>query len=401
LPLFGAMVLKHALEHREEPSAKRLSTDKAKGRMSMSPEKKVKSQSRQLVIVLPDQARKEVEARHRLRWGKKIPAKQWHLLPLVRRNKKINKILQMDPAATEKQCKAQVMNSRRGMLSAAEGLYKKPMLDALRKPEAFDFKRNPEIWEATRAWVWNVRDPDSGSIVMQCDFGKKELASMVGDLKGDIGVLKSSVEQLLAKKTNDVVAVNTHPGHHAGPDRISNYCALNLVAIAAKLIKKKAPKMKLGVIDIDVHAGDGTHAFIQENPHLVSKFVSIHSPIRFCNMNSDLGENQSEPLKLNREREVAPYRYIAKIKETLDTWNKDHLDVIIVSMGFDTLKSDPEAGKLLGYTMLPKDFHEVGNIFAHRKEQILFLQEGGYNLNETAKAFEYLMKGFRKGRKCL
>jgi len=300
---------------------------------------------------------------------------------------------------TNKQMKAQFMTSKKGALSAAEGVYGKPMLGALNQPEAYTFKRNPEIFKRTKAWVFDVTDPegdDTGSVIMQCDFDRRELAGMVGDLKGDVGVLKASVAQLLAKKTNDVVALNTHPGHHAGPHRISNYCALNYVAIAATLIKKKAPKLKLGVIDIDVHAGDGTHQFIQDFPKLFDKFVSIHSPVEFVNMNSDLEAHQVN-LKLNKEREISPERYIASIKEVLDAWDKTKLDIIIVSMGFDTLKKDPEAD-FLGYQMLPVHFREVGNVFAQRKEQILFLQEGGYNLNETAKAFDYLMKGFRTGR---
>jgi len=385
-------IQKRRLESREEPCAKRLC------KTPCAKVVKVKSQSRQLVIILPELAVEEVQAKQRCSWKKKVPAKQWHLLPLVRRNKKIQRINQMEMTETTTQVKAQVMTSKKGELSVAEGVYGKPMLEALGRPEDFVFKRDDDLWRTKKAWVWNVIDAKLGSIVMQCDFTKKELVSMVADLKGDIGVLKSSISQLLAKKTNDVVALNTHPSHHAGPHCVSNYCALNYVAIAAKLLKKKAPHLKLGVIDIDVHAGDGTHQFIEENPKLFDKFVSIHTGRKFFNMNTDL-DVHGVSLSLNNRSEVSAQRYIAKVKETLDGWNKAKLDIIIVSCGFDTLEADPEAGSLLGYQMLPVHFREIGDIFAQRKEQIFFMQEGGYNLNETAKAFEYLMKGFRKGRK--
>lgn len=319
---------------------------------------------------------------------------------MVRRNKKIQRINQMEKSETDKQVRAQVMTSKKGTFSVAEGVYDKPMLAALRQPEAFVFKRDRETWEYNRTWVWNVMEANSGRVVMKSDFCKKDLGFMVADLKGDVGVLRNSVSQLLAKKTNDVVALNTHPGHHAGPNRISNYCCLNYVAIAATMIKRKAPHLRVGVIDIDVHAGDGTYQFLKENPKLVHKYVSIHTPVMFLNMNSDLVES-GVCLKKNRRSEVSSQRYIAKIKEVLDSWNKERLDIIMVSTGFDTLQKDPEAGELLGYQMLPVHFREVGEIFAHRKEQMFFIQEGGYNLNETAKAFEYLVKGFRKGRKIL
>jgi acetoin utilization deacetylase AcuC-like enzyme len=214
-------------------------------------------------------------------------------------------------------------------------------------------------------------------------------------LERDLGVLKTSVEQLLAKKVHDVIAVNTHPGHHAGPNRAMNYCTLNNIAIAAGLLKEARPSLKLGVLDLDVHPGDGTQEFVKQHQHLIDKYVSIHCTTKFMHMNSSLGSN-GRGLRLDKEFKVVPERFIAKIADVLTSWNQERLDVIIVAMGFDTLKRDPLAK--VGFQMLPVHFRAIGHMFSQRPEQIFVVQEGGYNLNETARAFDYLIKGFKRGR---
>lgn len=365
---------------------------KAKGYTSIV---KRRARTRQLVVVFDEHAKAEVLARRHVVWPKNVPAKRWYLLPIVRRNKKIKKVMQMDKTATNTQVALRLLSSKNGILSDADCVYAKEVLEVLRHPDKFVFKRTPDI---IRVLGWNIMQASSTSVLAQTDFYQAELVGMAADLERDVGVMKKSVEQLLAEKTCDVVAVNTHPGHHAGPKRIMSYCALNNVVIAASFIKRKDPSMKVGVIDIDVHAGDGTHAFIKQNPQLVTKFVSIHCTARFCNMGYDLGSSGC-PLKRDREAKVSPQRLNAKIKQVLDTWSKAKLDIVIVSLGFDTLKHDAEAGHRLGFQMLPAHFQDVGHTFAQRSEQMLFIQEGGYNVNETADAFEKLVQGFRRGRK--
>merc|ERR1712032_343715 len=178
-------------------------------------------------------------------------------------------------------------------------------------------------------------------------------------------------------------AINTHPGHHAGPARIAGFCMINNAALAAKLMKNAQPRRKLGVIDIDVHPGDGTQQFVKRHRDMLDKYVSIHSSAKFWNVGADLGRN-GIALKLDNKRQVSAHRLVNKIDEVLTSWDRARLDVIIVSLGFDTLKLDRTAQ--CGFQMLPAHFHQVGHIFAKREEQIFFVQEGGYNLSETADA---------------
>lgn len=303
----------------------------------------------------------------------------------------------MDKSASKTNAKAKVVTSKKGILSEAHCAYDEDVLRVLQDPHSYEFTRVKPNRNGIALWAWNISKANSKAIIMQSDFRKKELSFMVSELERDLGVLRKSVDQLLAKKTHDVVAVNTHPGHHASPKKAVNYCALNNIAIVARLIKRQAPKMKIGVIDLDVHPGDGTHKFLKQQPDLVDAFVSIHTTIKFLNMNSNLGNN-GLGLKWDEKRKVSVDRFFSNVEKVLNTWSRQRLDIIIVSMGYDTLKSDPDA-KCLGFQMCPHHFSQIGSMFAQRPEQIFILQEGGYNLNDTALAFDFLIKGFRRGRK--
>jgi acetoin utilization deacetylase AcuC-like enzyme len=312
-----------------------------------------------------------------------------YAFPNVRRNKKILKVLQMLKAGCKSNKTIHVVTSRKKGLSEIENLYGHDVVEVLKHPGHFDFHREKDC-----KGIWNITKKKSSSVIMQADWDQIDFHFLRDPLERDLGVLKTSVEKLLANKVNDVVAVNTHPGHHAGPKRAMNYCTLNNIAIAAKLLKEARPSLKLGVLDLDVHPGDGTQEFVEQHQHLIKRYVSIHCTTKFEHMNSSLGSNGAG-LRLDTECKVTPERFIAKIAEVLTAWSRERLDLMIVAMGFDTLKRDPFK---VGFQMLPVHFRDIGYMFAQRQEQFFFVQEGGYNLNETARAFDYLIKGFKRGR---
>lgn len=372
--------MKQQLAHREDFASKRLCSH------VRAASRKMLAAKRQLIVVCDKRAKFEVQARQQV---KKVALTN-DAFPMVRRNKKILKVLQMLKAEAKSNKMVQVVTSRKKGLSEIESLYGKDVVEVLKHPEGFDFSRRRE-----KGLLWNVTKDQSACLIMQTDCTQDDFKCLRDPLERDVGVLKTSVAQILADKVHDVIAINTHPGHHAGPNRVANYCILNNIAIAARLLKQARPSVKVGVLDLDVHPGDGTQEFVEQHRHLINKYVSIHCTARFLHMNSCLGSN-GVGLRLNREFKVPPERFIAKIEEVLTNWNSERLDVIIVAIGFDTLKRDPLAK--VGFQMLPVHFRDIGHIFSQRPEQIFFVQEGGYNLNETARAFDYLIKGFNRGR---
>jgi len=78
------------------------------------------------------------------------------------------------------------------------------------------------------------------------------------------------------------VAANLAGGtHHASADRGSGYCVFNDVAVASRLMQAQASAapLRIVVIDLDVHQGDGTARIFEGDPSVFT--VSLHGERNF------------------------------------------------------------------------------------------------------------------------
>ena len=64
------------------------------------------------------------------------------------------------------------------------------------------------------------------------------------------------------------------PGHHALPDRAMGFCLFNNVAVAARWAQAELGVERVGILDWDVHHGNGTQAIFWDDPTVL--FVSLH-----------------------------------------------------------------------------------------------------------------------------
>ena len=88
------------------------------------------------------------------------------------------------------------------------------------------------------------------------------------------GSLIEICKNILSKKIEHGYAIIRPPGHHADMSTARGFCIFNSVAVAVKYILNKNDKIKIAILDWDVHHGDGTQAiFYNEQNHL---FISIH-----------------------------------------------------------------------------------------------------------------------------
>ncbi len=63
---------------------------------------------------------------------------------------------------------------------------------------------------------------------------------------------------------------------------------------------------------------------------------------------------------------------------------------IAVTVGFDTLVTDPEIVPGAGMALVPSDFKEMGAMFRALGLPLLFIQEGGYDLGGVGPSAAYL-----------
>lgn len=177
--------------------------------------------------------------------------------------------------------------------------------------------------------------------------------------------------------------------HHAYAERGSGFCVFNDVAVAARLLqaerirhlRRHAAPMRVAVIDLDVHQGNGT-AHIFGGDHSVFT-VSLHGARNF--------PFRKEPSDLDVELPdgCTDGAYLEALEQALETLAQ-RFDPEIV---FYLAGADPHEGDRLGRLALTHDGLEARDrrVFDwawQRRVPLAFAMAGGYgrNLEDTVQA---------------
>ncbi len=98
---------------------------------------------------------------------------------------------------------------------------------------------------------------------------------MVDRSRRSVGATVAAARAALAEG----VAANLAGGtHHASASRGSGYCVFNDVAVAARILQAEAP-LRIVVVDLDVHQGDGTAAIFAGDASVFT--ISLHGAKNF------------------------------------------------------------------------------------------------------------------------
>ena len=169
------------------------------------------------------------------------------------------------------------------------------------------------------------------------------------------------------------VAANLAGGtHHAYRNKGSGFCVFNDSAIAARAIQKEVnPQLKVAIVDLDVHQGNGTASILQNDPSIFT--LSIHGENNF-----PFSKEKSD-LDISLPDGTGDDSYLAALHqglEILDTRFKP--DLIIYLAG-----ADPHEGDRLGKLSVSKDGMRLRDecVFQYgldRQIPIAFSMAGGY-----------------------
>ena len=176
------------------------------------------------------------------------------------------------------------------------------------------------------------------------------------------------------------VAANLAGGtHHASATRGSGYCVFNDVAVAARLLQREAAAtgrapLRVSVIDLDVHQGDGTAAIFAGDPSVFT--LSLHGernfPFRKASSDLDVGLPDG----------CGDADYLAALDGALDAlWREHAADPF--GLAFYLAGADPHEGDRLGRLkltaagLLARDCRVLDGLRAHRLPVALSMA-GGY-----------------------
>jgi acetoin utilization deacetylase AcuC-like enzyme len=149
------------------------------------------------------------------------------------------------------------------------------------------------------------------------------------------------------------------------------------------------------IVDVDYHAGDGTAASLAPDAHnpespgssdCAKAMVSLHAPSDYPFL----------PTHLPWAIDVPPSAdwpvFEALLREALRR-RPETCDVLVISLGFDTLAGDPDAREGHRFELQPADFAAMRRVLDECHVPLLAVQEGGYHLADIPAAAEAFCTG--------
>ena len=169
------------------------------------------------------------------------------------------------------------------------------------------------------------------------------------------------------------VAANLAGGtHHAYRNKGSGFCVFNDSAIAARALQKEIhPRLKVAIIDLDVHQGNGTASILENDPSIFT--FSIHGENNFP------FSKEVSDLDIGLPDGTGDEFYLAALHQGLDKLEEQFKpDFIIYLAG-----ADPHEGDRLGKLSITKNGMGqrdecVFQFALDRQIPIAFSMAGGY-----------------------
>lgn len=196
----------------------------------------------------------------------------------------------------------------------------------------------------------------------------------------------------------EAYSLHRPPGHHAFPDMAGGFCLLNNIAIAADYALRQG--WRPAIVDIDVHAGNGTQGVFYGRGDVLT--VSLHGdPKDFYPFfaghahergeGAGLGANFNIPLPLG----TGDNAYLDALGGALGRIEAFGPDILFVALGFDGYEKDP----FEGFNLTTQGFNRIATAIGEAGYPTVLVQEGGYNRDDLGMNLVSFLKGFMAGRK--
>jgi acetoin utilization deacetylase AcuC-like enzyme len=199
------------------------------------------------------------------------------------------------------------------------------------------------------------------------------------------GVLDAAARVMTGKLDNVFCAVRP-PGHHAEYDHAMGFCYFNNVAIAARYLQLEWGIQRVGIVDFDVHHGNGTQHIFEEDPDVFYYSIHQHPTFAFPGTGRAFETGSGKGSGSTRNYPVLPgdgdKEYLGLIqRDLIPVIEAFSPEVIIVSAGFDAHVDDDMSDIKLstqGFTRIMERIVALAELYSNGR--MISVLEGGYCL---------------------
>ena len=199
-----------------------------------------------------------------------------------------------------------------------------------------------------------------------------------------VGGVLEAVDLVMKKEIDNVFCAVRPPGHHAETRAAMGFCYFNNVAIAARYIQKKWGISRIGIIDFDVHHGNGTQQIFEADPTVFYYSIHQHPSFAYPGTGREFEQGTGPGHGFTKNLPVMPghgdEEYTSLVENNL---NKDFAafkpETILVSAGFDGHVDDEMSDIKLStewFSWMMKQIIKLSDQYADGR--LISVLEGGY-----------------------
>lgn len=200
------------------------------------------------------------------------------------------------------------------------------------------------------------------------------------------GILEAA-RMIMADEIDNAFCAVRPPGHHAERGEAMGFCYFNNVAIAARYLQTEWKVQRVGIIDFDVHHGNGTQHIFEQDPTVFYYSIHQHPSFAYPGTGREFEMGTGQGYGFTRNSPVLPgssddeYRRLVE-KDLLPAFKSFAPQVIIVSTGFDAHKDDDMADMRVtteGFAWIMRTITKMAEAYSYGR--VLSVLEGGYSLD--------------------
>jgi acetoin utilization deacetylase AcuC-like enzyme len=201
-----------------------------------------------------------------------------------------------------------------------------------------------------------------------------------------VGGILEAARRIMANEIDNAFCAVRPPGHHAEAGQAMGFCYFNNAAIAASYLKKQWGVERVGIIDFDVHHGNGTQHIFEKDPTVFYYSIHQHPSFAYPGTGREFEVGSGPGYGFTKNSPVLPgqgddeYRRLIE-KDLLPAFKSFVPEVIILSTGFDAHKDDEMADMRLtteGFTWIMRTIMKMAAEYSSGR--LLSILEGGYSL---------------------
>ncbi|MDJ0829082.1 MAG: histone deacetylase [Desulfobacterales bacterium] len=248
---------------------------------------------------------------------------------------------------------------------------------------------------ADDAWIESVHDKKYIDRFRDtCVAGRKVLDYPDNQMCGDtydiaylaVGGILKTIDKVMDGTLDNAFCAVRPPGHHAEIDTAMGFCYFNNVAIAARYLQQQWQIGRVGIVDFDVHHGNGTQHIFEKDASVFYYSIHQHPSFAYPGTGREFETGSGKGHGFTKNSPVLPghsdsdYQSLIEA-DLLPAFENFVPEMILLSTGFDAHEDDDMSDINLStewYSWMMEKMIELADKYSNGR--LISVLEGGYCL---------------------